>query len=204
MKLVYDPTGTPIAYTQRGHGNCPLVLLHGFCEDSSIWQPMLPLLADLPLICIDLPGFGKSGQPTPPTMEAYANAVRTVLDHTGTERCVLVGHSMGGYVALEFAAKWPERLAGLGLFHSHPFTDNEERKSARRRGIETVLAGKRDLYVSQLFPNLFAPDYLEQHPDILQLLTGQGKQQPTEGIVNALQAMLERKDHQQTLAQLEC
>jgi pimeloyl-ACP methyl ester carboxylesterase len=204
MKMVYDPHGEPICFTQHGHSHCPLVLLHGFCEDSSVWKALIPFLADTPLLCIDLPGFGKSGQPDASAMEAYASAVRTVLDHTDTERCVLVGHSMGGYVALEFASRWPERLAGLGLFHSHPFTDLEERKAARRRGIETVMAGKRDLYVSQLFPGLFAPEYLLQHPDIIQHLTAQGKKQPPDGIVNALRAMLDRRDHQKTLTQLGC
>lgn len=204
MKLVYGPQGTPIGYTQHGQSECPLVLLHGFCEDSSVWQPLLPMLSDTSLLCIDLPGFGRSGQPSAPSMEAYASAVQTVLDQTGTKRCILVGHSMGGYVALEFASLCPERLAGLGLFHSHPFTDTEERKTARRRGIETVMAGKQDLYVSQLFPNLFAPEYIQQHPDILQHLTRQGKQQPADGIINALKAMLDRKDHQQTLEQLGC
>lgn len=204
VNLVYDPHGTPIAFTQQGQGDCPMVMLHGFCEDSSVWQPMLPMLSDISLLCIDLPGFGKSGQPSAPSMEAYSSAVQTVLDQTGTKRCILVGHSMGGYMALEFASRWPERLLGLGLFHSHPFTDQEERKTARRRGIETVMAGKQDLYVSQLFPNLFAPEYLQQHPDILQHLTRQGKQQPADGIVNALQAMLDRKDHQKTLEQLGC
>lgn len=204
MNLVYDPQGSPIAYTQHGKSECPLVLLHGFCEDSSVWQPLLPMLGNIPHLCIDLPGFGKSGQPSIPFMEAYCTAIRTVLDKAGLKRCILVGHSMGGYAALEFASKWPERLAGLGLFHSHPFTDHEERKTARRRGIETVTAGKRDLYVAQLFPSLFAPEYLQQHPDIIQRLTGKGKQQPADGIVKALQAMLDRKDHQKTLEYLGC
>jgi pimeloyl-ACP methyl ester carboxylesterase len=204
MKLVYDANGAAIAYTQHGYGDCPMVLLHGFCEDSNIWQPILPVLADIPLLCIDLPGFGRSGQPNPPSMEAYSAAVLTVLDQTATERCILVGHSMGGYVALEFASRWPERLAGLGLFHSHPFTDNAERKTARKRGIETVMAGKRDLYVSQLFPNLFTQVFQAQRPDIIQKLIQAGKQQPAEGIINALQAMLERRDHQQTLTEMAC
>ncbi|HLP96152.1 MAG TPA: alpha/beta hydrolase [Saprospiraceae bacterium] len=193
-----------IAFSRHGTGDVPVVLLHGFCEDQRVWAPILPHLSKLPFLLIDLPGFGQSDTAHIPSMQAYAAVVKAVLDDQGISSCVLVGHSMGGYVALEFAAHWPEYLAGLGLFHSHPFTDNEERKTARKRGLETLLAGKRDLYVTQLFPNLFAPAFQASRPDIIQSLTDNGKQQSAEAIMHALQAMLDRQDHQQTLAALPC
>ena len=94
--------------------------------------------------------------------------------------------------------------AGLGLFHSHPFTDSEERKTVRRRGIETLQAGKRDLYITQLFPNLFAPAFLESNPAILQALINNGKKQSAAGIIAALQAMIDRRDHTDTLEEVDC
>lgn len=200
MKFCNSPHNTRIAYHIRNEkGGIPLVLLHGFCEDSSVWKPILPGLKHHSLLRIDLPGFGQSELPARPDMASYAEAVAAVLDAEKIEKCVLVGHSMGGYAALEFAAHHAERLAGWGLFHSHPFEDNDERRQARQRGIETLQAGKRDLYVAQLFPNLFPPDFAGKQPDVLAALIENGKKQGAEAIITALQAMLSRRDHQQTL-----
>ncbi|HAD12404.1 MAG TPA: hypothetical protein DCF33_08190 [Saprospirales bacterium] len=204
MYLIYHQDSHTETFSRYNSGEIPLVLLHGFCEDQRVWAPILPHLNHLPVMLIDLPGFGQSAMAEVPSMQAYAAAVKAALDDQNISSCVLVGHSMGGYVALEFAAYWPEYLAGLGLFHAHPFTDNEERKTARKRGIETLLAGKRDLYVAQLFPNLFASTFQASRPDIIQALTEYGKQQCAEAIIQALQAMLDRQDHQQTLAGLSC
>ena len=203
MKFCIAPNGARVAYHLEGtKDNLPLVLLHGFCEDHSVWLPILPLLRPQTYLLVDLPGFGASALPSNPDIGAYAEAVLAVLDAENFAQVVLVGHSMGGYTALEFAARWPERLAGLGLVHSHPFQDSAERKTARQRGIETLQAGKRDLYVSQLFPNLFAPKFLTQNPNILNDLISNGKKQSLEGIMAGLSAMISRRDHQSTLAGL--
>jgi len=176
-----------------------MVLLHGFCEDHTVWATVKLGLKPGAILQIDLPGFGASELPAEADMAAYAEAIKAVLDAENIPYCVLIGHSMGGYAALEFAAQWPERLVGLGLVHSHPFEDSEERKNARRRGMETLQAGKRDLYVSQLFPNLFPASFLEKSPEMLNELISNGKRQSPEAIAAALQVMLTRHDHQSTL-----
>lgn len=181
-----------------------LVLLHGFCEDSSVWSDFLPHLSGVPTLCLDLPGFGTASLPHRSGMEVYAQAVHDALDAEGIERCVLVGHSMGGYTALEFAARWPERLSGLGLFHSHPYADPPERREVRLRGIEMLRSGKKDLYVAQLFPGLFAPTFVEARPDVVNALIFNGKQQSADAIVAALEGMMQRRDHQDTLRDLLC
>lgn len=182
----------------------PLVLLHGFCEDSSVWDDFVPRLNGLRVVRVDLPGFGGSDLPASPSMNIYADAVLAVLDKISIEKCVLVGHSMGGYAALEFAEKHPERLAGLGLFHSHPFEDSAERKEARQRGIEMLQSGKRDLYVAQLFPGLFAESFAKANPNLINALIDNGKRQSSEGIIAALESMIARKNHEETLRSLAC
>lgn len=202
MKFCSSADNRRVAYETKGHaGGTPLVLVHGFCEDHSVWAPIQPMLSSSNLLLMDMPGFGQSEPPAKEDMEAYAAAILAVLDAEQIQRCVLVGHSMGGYAALEFAARWPERLAGLGLVHSHPFEDSEERKAARLRGIETLRAGKRDLYVAQLFPNLFAPAFAQEHAGTVNELISNGKKQSAEAIAAALQAMLTRRDHRQTLVE---
>lgn len=202
QRVAYSTYQKPTAVAEQSLP--PLVLLHGFCEDQFLWEPLLPFLNSSFLIRIDLPGFGASDAPVLADMSSYAEAVLGVLKAEDISSCILIGHSLGGYVGLEFATKWPGYLAGLGLFHSHPFEDSEERKTVRHRGIETLQAGKRDLYVSQLFPNLFAPDFLAAHPETVQHVIHQGKKQSVEGIIAALQAMISRRDHTGTLRLLNC
>lgn len=195
MKHTLIANGRRIASQINGRAkHPPLVLLHGFCEDSSVWNPLLPLLKGLRVIRVDLPGFGGSDLPAAAGMGSYADAVCTVLNELNISRCVMVGHSMGGYTALAFAEKYAERLAGFGLFHSHPLADTAVQIENRRRGIELLRSGKKATYVAQLFPTLFPPEFVAAHPNILDLLIRRGRRQPTEGIIAALQGMLGRPD----------
>jgi len=127
-----------------------------------------------------------------------------VLDAAEVQQCVLVGHSLGGYVTLEFAQKYADRLLGYGLYHAHPFADTPERVKARHKGIELLQSGKKALYVSQLFPGLFTPEFAKAHPKIVQNLIETGQKQETEGIIAALNVMLKRPDHTATLQTASC
>lgn len=205
MKFCTSLQGNQVAYKTLGlRSQNPLVLLHGFCEDHRIWSPILPLLEGQSIILVDLPGFGASEIPPQARMEAHALAVRAVLNAENIEKCTLLGHSMGGYVALEFAAHWPQRLNGICLLHAHPYPDSPERIQVRKRGIEMILAGKKDLYVSQLFPSLCTPEFAAARPEVLKTLITNGKEQSEQGILSALETMMNRHDHQDTLSKLRC
>ena len=205
MKNTLVADNRRIAYQLTGPSeSLPLVLLHGFCEDASVWDGFIPHLDGLRVVRIDLPGFGESDLPTAPGIEIYADAVLAVLESLSVKKCVLVGHSMGGYTALAFAEKYPERLAGLGLFHSHPFEDTPEGIANRRRGIEMLQSGKRDLYVAQLFPTLFTESFAKANPDLINALIDNGKRQSPEGIVAALEGMIARKNHENMLRTSTC
>lgn len=205
MKDYLHLDGRRLAYQLDGPDNrLPLVLLHGFCEDASVFDPLMPLLPRQRVLRVDLPGFGASDVPGRPGMAMYAEALRAVLDDLNIRRCVLVGHSMGGYTTLEFASRYPEYLAGYGLFHAHPFEDSPERIENRRRGIEMIRSGKKDLYVSQLFPALFTPAFAAAQPQVLHALIEQGRRQPDEGIVAALEGMIGRRNHLDTLQAANC
>jgi 3-oxoadipate enol-lactonase len=148
-----------VLYTEtQGQGNT-LVLLHGFCEDSTVWQWVLPALQkQYAVVTVDLPGFGKSSL-TPDkeieTIEDIASRLAYTLTQLGIEKCTLVGHSMGGYVTLAFAERHPERLNGWGLFHSTAYEDSAEKKENRLKQVEFVTKNGTVPFVEVLVPSLW-------------------------------------------------
>ena len=132
-----------------------LVLLHGFGEDSRIWDQQQLLATECHLLTPDLPGTRGTAPPPAWTMDALADFVKAQLDREGIEKIVLVGHSMGGYVALAFAERWPERLLGLGLFHSTAFADTEQKKETRRKGIAFIKANGATAFLRTSLPGLY-------------------------------------------------
>lgn len=145
-----------LSYRDGGSGPA-VVLLHGFGEDGTIWAQQVQALRHCRLLVPDLPGSGASDALADSDMDHLAAAVHALLEAEGIGRCVLIGHSMGGYVALAFAARWPERLAGLGFFHSTAFADTEEKKATRRKGIAFIEEHGAAEFLRATLPNLYAP-----------------------------------------------
>ncbi len=107
------------------------------------------------VIVIDLAGHGKSESLEPVhSMELQADVVYEVLKQRKVKKCLMIGHSMGGYVTLAFASKYPEMLKGLCLFHSHPFPDSPEDRKNRNRTINVVEQDKFG-FVARFIPSLF-------------------------------------------------
>ncbi len=192
---------TQIAYYSTGEGS-PLVLLHGFCEDRSILDHFHDELvnAGYRLICIDLPGFGDSGVVEQVTIEQMSEMVNAVVQQLiPTDPFVLIGHSMGGYVTLAYARKFSANLRGIGLFHSHPFADSEEKKANRQKSIEFISVNGHQKFVRQLMPNLFAESFRNSNPAVVEKLIEVGIRQSPAGIIYAQQAMMKRTDQSRVL-----
>ncbi len=195
MEKTIQHLDSNISYSVEGAGET-LVLLHGFCEDKNIWNEFKrPLLSNTKIICIDLPGFGKSlpGK-NHSSIELRAEAVLAVLNKEQIEKCYLLGHSMGGYVALSFAEKYSGRLKGIGLFHSSCFADDELKKETRKKVAEFVLKNGSRAFADQLFPTLFAPEFAENHKALISALEEKAATIPEQSIANSSLAMAERKD----------
>ncbi len=191
-----------IAYELSGKGPV-LVLVHGFPMDHRVWAAAVSILeSNFTLICPDLPGFGQSemlGHTHP--MELMAGAINAILEHEKVEKTLLVGHSMGGYVSLAFAAQHPEKLAGLVLFHSHAAADDEAALAARALAIEQALRDSQS-FVSHFAEGLFDPNFLQQHPKALQWINEIVRSQPAEAVVAALAGMRDRGSKLDVLHQL--
>jgi len=191
--------GKDIHFNSKGKGSA-LVLLHGFLESLAIWEDFTKELSnEFQVISIDLPGHGKSECiDSVHTMELMADVVKTVLDFLYVKECVLIGHSMGGYVTLAFVKKYPESLKGFGLFHSHPLEETEEGKKNRTRTIDEV---KKDhvSFVNQFIPGLFAQENALRFDTQIKQLQSAAMQMSKEGIIAALEGMKQRENYSEIL-----
>lgn len=193
-----------LSYTDEGRGTQTLFLVHGFCESLRMWDDWrLPLLkGDWRVVRIDLPGFGESTA-SAKTIEEYAAAVHALVSYLELDKVVLIGHSMGGYVTLAVAERKPIWLQGLGLFHSHPYADDEHTREKRNKSVAFVQQNGHYHYVKQLIPKLFSPDratsYSHQRDRMVLLASRAGAQ----GIIDGQIAMRDRSDRSSFLSQTE-
>lgn len=192
-----------VNYQIQGHGKC-LVLLHGFLESLEIWNDFSSTLShEFKVLVIDMPGHGKSECIAEVhTMELMADVVKAVLEHLNIQECVMIGHSMGGYVASAFASKYPEYLHGLGLFHSSVYADSPEARQNRERTIELVNSDRIG-FIRNFIPGLFAPNNRQTYIREIEMLQGLASTISKTSIIAALAGMKERKDHQRTIAVID-
>ncbi len=183
-----------IHYKREGTGK-PIILLHGFLESLDMWDNFTKSLSNkFTVIRIDLPGFGISETISNiHTMELMADTVNSIMDQEQIESAVIVGHSMGGYASLAFADKYPERLKGLCLFHSHAAADTEEAKTNRERTIEIVEQNHIG-FISNFIPDLFAPENVQKFEQEVDLLKTSGIKTSKKGVIAALKGMKIRTD----------
>lgn len=192
MNLLHKNTN--VHFTAIGKGNT-LVLLHGFLENSSMWQEVAQELSKRNrVICIDLLGHGQTGNlGYIHSMEDQAQMVKAVLNHLKLRKYIFVGHSMGGYVALSFAKLFPESVKGLCLMNSTALPDSEERKLNRDRAIKAVKQNPKTL-IRLAIPLLFYKKNREIYLKEIEQITQEALQLSSQGIIAALEGMKIRKN----------
>ncbi len=153
-----------IYFRELGQGS-PIILIHGFCETHEIWSGFDKELAQYGrVISIDLPGFGKSPLPPIPfTIDTVAEIILTWLKDNQINDPMLVGHSLGGYVALAMAALDPQYCYQLVLFHSSIYADTVEKKANRDKVIDFVTNNGVSPFIQTFVPSLF---YNKSHPEL--------------------------------------
>ncbi len=197
---------TALHYADSQRGEPCVVLLHGYLESLDVWDDFSLLLrkaGGYRTVSLDLPGHGISeviGEVH--TMDFLALTVKQLLDKLNVEKCVLVGHSMGGYVALAFAEHYPERLQGLVLFHSTPNADTPEKVEHRRREIEVVKGGRKELLARVTPEKGFAVENRKRLSDLIESLSLQVMLTEDEGITSILEGMIARKDQNEMFSKL--
>lgn len=155
-------------------------------------------------VTLDLPGHGISeivGETH--SMEFLAGIVARLMEKLEIPKATVIGHSMGGYAALAFAERYPEKLEGLVLFHATPDADSEEKKADRKREIEIVKAGRKEMLSRTLPGKRYAPENRKKMAEEIDAGALQVMLTEDEGIVALLDGMAQRKDQNEMLAKLD-
>ena len=192
---------TALHIADSGVGEKCVVLLHGYLESMYVWDDFAPLLTpSVRVITVDIPGHGISEvKGEVHTMEMVADVLHQMLKSLEIERVTMVGHSMGGYVALAFCARYPEQLDGLVLLSSTPNPDTEAKRENRRREIALVRAGKKDA-LARVAPEAgFAEQNRRRLRSYIDDLTECVHITEDDGIVALLGGMMERVDQNEML-----
>jgi pimeloyl-ACP methyl ester carboxylesterase len=182
-------------YNKTGKGPIA-VLLHGFGEDSTIWQQQVHhLQSSYQLLVPDLRGSGNSAHLSPTeSIEQMAEDIMEMLVHEHINNCTIIGHSMGGYIALALVEKYPHNFNGIGMVHSTSYADSEEKKQARTKSIEFIKENTGAEFIKATIPNLFGVAFKKEHSSEVEALIKSGNQFSKEHLIAYYKAMMARPD----------
>ena len=183
------------------------MLLHGFAEDGTIWENQVAFLkSHFRLLLPDIPGSGRSDFLPEANIETYAELVKAILEDDcnksaprAPHQATIIGHSMGGYIALAFAEKYPELLSSFGLFHSTAFADNEDKKTARTKAMQFIKDRGSYPFLQTSIPGLFTSAFAEQHAAAVNGLIDLAKDISPAALVQYYEAMIQRPSRTELL-----
>ena len=183
-----------ISFTDIGKGSA-IILLHGFLENRTMWNKIIPILSKKNrVISIDLLGHGNSENLSyVHTMEDQAQMVKAVLNHLKLRRYIIIGHSLGGYVALALAELYPVNIKKLVLMNSTAFPDTLEKQKNRDRAIKMVKRNK-ETFIKVAIPNLFTKRSRIRFKKEIDLVKKEAQKTSLQGVIASLEGMKIRKD----------
>ncbi len=194
IQLSYDDVGTDL----------PIVFLHAFPLDHSMWAPQVgALVRQGRCVAPDLRGFGASTTAPPYSMDQYADDVAALLDLLGAHPAVVIGLSMGGYVAFAFWRRHRARVRALVLADTRPGADTDEGREKRRRLIEVARTRGSGTVAEMQIGTMVADTTRQRRPEVAEAVRAMMAAAPVEGIVGALEAMMARPDSTPTLATID-
>ena len=190
-----------IYFSEQGKGTA-VVLIHGFLENATMWKNIAPKLSKRNrIIKIDLLGHGKSDcLGYVHSMELFAETVEAVLKHLRIRKCILIGHSLGGYVALAFAEKHPQKIKGLCLLNSTSEEDDRERKNLRLRANKMIQQNFTNM-VRMSFTNLFGEESRITFKDEMKVALNEALQTPIQGYIAGQEGMRIRLNRNHILSE---
>jgi len=190
---------TNISFSDIGKG-AAVVLLHGFLENKTMWKNITPVLAKKNrVIAIDLLGHGKTDcLGYVHSLTLFSEAIEAVLKHLKLRRFYIIGHSLGGYVALKLADRNPIKIKGLCLLNSTSNEDDDARKALRARANKMVQHNFKNL-VRMSFVNLFTENSRNKYKNEINIALSEALKTPIQGYIAANDGMRLRENQNHVL-----
>lgn len=204
MESFIIANGIPVHVSFSGTGKKTLIFLHGFLETMYVWESFIEKVgSNFTIISIDLPGHGLTGtDETSNTLSFMSIVVSEVLIYFKVDKAIVIGHSMGGYLAIEFAKLFPDKVEALVLFNSTPFADSVDKKEDRVREIGLIKAGKLLTIASVSLPKMFAPQNLVKFHSTIEELVEISDIHENLGIIASINGLMQREDNFEFLKKL--
>jgi len=171
------------------------MLVHGFGEDGNVWYKQVEhLKSRYKLIVPDLPGSGRSEMIDDMSMEGMVEVLHSIIHQENIDKCIVIGHSMGGYITLALVESYWNHVNAFGLFHSSAFADTEEKKQTRKKGIEFIKQHGAFEFLKTATPNLFSPNSKEKTPELVTKLIESLRDFTSQALIAYYNAMMARPD----------
>lgn len=199
--MIFTTNGSLISYDDLGSGN-PVLFIHGHPFNRTMWQPQVQSLRwKYRTIAPDLRGFGESSLGPEPlsTLESMASDLARLLDHLSVSRVCVVGLSMGGQIAMEFARAFPERTAAAVLAATFPQGETAEGVKLRNRMADRLLAEGMAGPCCELLSKLIGPASLKKLPSVAAAVFEMICSTDPAGAAAALRGRALRRDYRQSL-----
>jgi 3-oxoadipate enol-lactonase len=192
-----------LAYTDRGNG-LPVVWLHGFPHNRSLWDSQIDAMgSEIRSIAPDLRGLGASPAQPPYSMDSYADDVVELLDGLGITVAVIAGLSMGGYIAFALWRRHHDRIRALILADTKAHADTEDGKAKRRSLISLAKERGAGAIADAQITGMIGSTTTKTRPDLVARMHAMLSAAPVDGIVGALEAMMQRPDSTGTLGTID-
>ncbi|MFM2385764.1 MAG: hypothetical protein RL660_521 [Bacteroidota bacterium] len=190
-------------YYTTGQGPIRLMLVHGYAETPEIFQWIVPQLAEhCTIVLPNIPGSNHTDVLPNCSIDAMADYCFQIMQNVKWSNCHVMGHSMGGYIALNIAERYPNTLLSLGLLNSHCYADDTAKVEKRMQAVKLAAEGEAKQILSTLVNSIYSEQFKNRSAEIITQHVAMAHTINAQGVAYYNNAMASRKDHSQTLSSI--
>lgn len=204
LNLMLNINNLNLSYDDVGEGNIPIIFLHGFPFDKSMWAKQLDFFATTNrVIAIDIRGFGKStDESTPLSIDLFSDDLMLFMNQMKISKAIICGLSMGGFIALNAQARFPDRFEAIILCDTQCIADTIEVKLNRYKTIDEIALNGTLNFNEAFIKKVFCKNSFTNKQEIVTQLRSVVMANPEQIIINGLKALAERSETCSTLPEI--